>query len=390
MFKNKKILLGVCGGIAAYKAVDLASFLTKQGAEVRTILTQSACELVSPVTFKSITHQKVVTKMFDPQADIEHISLADWADLALVTPATANMIGKIASGIADDLLSTTIMATIAPVCFVPAMNIHMYENSIVQENIEKLKKHGYFFMEPEFGKLACGYEGKGRFPKTNEIIYFAGTHLYYKQDLNNIPILITAGACREKIDPMRFITNLSSGKMGLALARAAYFRGAKVTFVHAAVEENIPEYFETKPGISAAEMYEAVTKEFPKNKIIIKAAAVADFTPVQKSENKIKKNDDLQLELKRTKDILAVLGKRKTKEQILIGFAAESENIIENAINKLQKKNLDFIAANDLSVTGKNETEIILISNEDQIKICGSKFEAAHKILDQIKEKRLG
>ncbi|MCF7793087.1 MAG: bifunctional phosphopantothenoylcysteine decarboxylase/phosphopantothenate--cysteine ligase CoaBC [Candidatus Cloacimonetes bacterium] len=390
MFKNKKILLGVTGGIAAYKAVDVASMLTKLGAEVRTILTSNACELISPVTFKSITHQKVVTRLFDAEADIEHISLADWADLVLIAPATANIIGKVASGIADDLLSTTIMATTAPVCFVPAMNIHMYENPLVQENIQKLTDHGYFFMEPEYGKLACGYEGKGRFPKTNEIIHFAGTYLSYKQDLKDIPILITAGACRESIDPMRFITNYSSGKMGLALARAAHFRGAKVTLVHAAVAEEIPEYFKSIETISAQEMYDIVINEFPKHKITIKTAAVADFTPATKSDHKIKKSDSLNLQMKRTKDILAELGRQKTRDQILVGFAAETENIVENARKKLKAKNLDFIAANNLNVSGKDETEITLISPEVEEKICGTKFEVAHTILDKLKEKLHG
>ncbi|MDO9578829.1 MAG: bifunctional phosphopantothenoylcysteine decarboxylase/phosphopantothenate--cysteine ligase CoaBC [Candidatus Cloacimonadales bacterium] len=388
MFQNKKILLGVTGGIAAYKAVDLASRLTKLGAEVYTIMTTNACELISPVTFKSITHQKVVTKMFDPNADIEHISLADWADIVIIAPATANIIGKVAHGIADDLLSTTIMATTAPVCFVPAMNIHMYENPIVQENVANLTEHGYFFMEPEFGKLACGYEGKGRFPKTQEIVYFLHTHLNYKRDLIGKKILITAGASREEIDPMRFITNHSSGKMGIALARAAHFRGAEVTLIHSVVTEEIPEYLNAIKTISAKEMYEAVLREFPKNEIVIKAAAVADYTPAIKAVQKIKKKDSLNLELTGTKDILAELGKQKKADQILVGFAAESENIIQNAKEKLEKKNLDFIAANDLSVSGKDNTEIILLGKKTELKLSGTKFEVAHQILDQILGKK--
>ena len=388
MFQSKKILLGVTGGIAAYKAVDLASLLTKLGAEVQTIMTANACELISPITFKSITHQKVVTKMFDPNADIEHISLADWADIVIIAPATANIIGKVAHGIADDLLSTTIMATTAPVCFVPAMNIHMYENSIVQENIAKLTEHGYFFIEPEFGKLACGYEGKGRFPKTQEIVYFLHTHLNYKRDLLVKKILITAGANREEIDPMRFITNHSSGKMGIALARAAHFRGAEVTLIHAHVSEEIPEYFNAIKTLSAEEMYEAVIREFPKYDIIFKAAAVADYTSAEKADQKIKKKDSLCLELNRTKDILAELGKQKTESQILVGFAAESENIIQNAREKLEKKNLDFIAANDLIVAGSDLTSITLISKNKEIKIEGTKFEVAHQILDHILGKK--
>ena len=384
MFQNKKILLGVCGGIAAYKAVDLASNLTGMGAEVRTIMTASAYELISPVTFKSITHQKVVTRLFDADADIEHISLADWADIIIVAPATANIIGKVAAGIADDLLSTTIMAATAPVCFVPAMNVHMYENPILQENILKLGEHGYFFLEPETGRLACGYEGKGRFPKTDEILHFAATHLKYQRDLKNIPILITAGASRESIDPMRFITNHSSGRMGLALARAAHFRGARVTLIHAAVSQDIPGYLNGIETLTASEMYDKVLQEFPHHKIIFKTAAVADYTPARQAGQKIKKQDALKLELLRTKDILAELGKLKKKDQILVGFAAESENIIANAREKLVQKNLDFIVANDLKVAGRNDTEVTLISQNSEEKLSGSKFEVAHQIIDRV------
>ncbi|HPR17993.1 MAG TPA: bifunctional phosphopantothenoylcysteine decarboxylase/phosphopantothenate--cysteine ligase CoaBC [Candidatus Cloacimonadota bacterium] len=387
MLKNKKILLGVTGGIAAYKAVELASQLTQKEAIVKTVMTAHAVELVSPLTFKSITHQKVATELFAPEADIEHISLADWADLVLIAPATANLIGKVAGGIADDLLSTTIMATTAPVCFVPAMNVHMYANPLLQENINKLKKYGYFFMEPECGKLACGYEGKGRFPRVEEIIYFAQTHLNYKNDLAGKTILITAGANREDIDPMRFITNHSSGKMGLALARAAYFRGAEVTLISAAMTEAIPPYLKNIRAVSAAEMYEAVMQEFPKNEIIFKTAAVADFTPVSPQTEKIKKKEGLQLALKRTKDILAELGEQKKASQILVGFAAESEQIAENARKKLIAKKLDFIAANDLKTAGEDTTSLLVISSENEIKLEGSKFEVAHRLLDLVQEK---
>ena len=335
MIKNKKILLCITGGIAAYKAVDLASKLTKLGAEVKTIMTANACELISPITFKSITHQPVVTKMFDINSDIEHISLADWAEIIVVAPATANIIGKVAGGIADDLLSTTIMATTAPVLFVPAMNFHMYENPIVQENISKLSKLGYLFMEPEKGMLACGYEGKGRFPKTDEIIYFIQTFLNYKKDLKDIPVLITAGATRENIDPMRFITNHSTGKMGMALARAAYIRGAKVTLISGNITENIPEYLKCIKTSTADEMYKATMKEFSKNQVTFMTAAVSDYTPAKPSKMKIKKADDMILELKRTRDILLELGGEKTSKQTLIGFAAESEKITENSKLKL-------------------------------------------------------
>jgi phosphopantothenoylcysteine decarboxylase/phosphopantothenate--cysteine ligase len=325
--------------------------------------------------------------MFDIDADIEHISLADWTDIIVVAPATANIIGKVAYGIADDLLSTTIMATTAPVLFIPSMNVHMYENPIVQENISKLTKLGYFFMEPEKGMLACGYEGKGRFPKTKEIIYFIQTYLNYKKDLKDIPILITAGATRENIDPIRFITNYSTGKMGIALARAAFIRGAKVTLITGNMVEEIPEYLSTIKTSTADEMYKATTKEFSKNKVTIMTAAVADYTPAQPYKQKIKKADEMLLKLKRTKDILLELGKKKTKKQILVGFAAESENIIKNAKLKLKRKNLDFIIANNLKVAGKDETEIFFIGKGLEEKITGDKFQTAHKILNLILKK---
>ncbi|MEA2095537.1 MAG: bifunctional phosphopantothenoylcysteine decarboxylase/phosphopantothenate--cysteine ligase CoaBC [Candidatus Cloacimonadota bacterium] len=388
MLRDKKILLGITGGIAAYKAVDLASKLTKLGAEVKTIMTTHACEFVSPITFKSITHQPVITKMFDAESDIEHISLADWADIVVIAPATANIIGKTAYGIADDLLSTTIMATTAPVLFVPAMNIHMYENPIVQNNIKKLSDLGYFFMEPEFGILACGYEGKGRYPENEEIVFHIVTYLKYKKDLSDRNVLVTAGASREEIDPMRFITNHSSGKMGLALARAAHIRGANVKLINASISENIPDYLDSVLAISAEEMHNRVLNEFQDFEITFMTAAVADYTPANPSKQKIKKSDDLNLELKRTKDILKELGEKKTNEQILVGFAAESENLKENALQKIKKKNLDFICANNLNVSGKDDTEILVLGEGTEIKLIGSKFSAAHQIIDVIlKEK---
>ena len=384
MLKGKKILLGVTGGIAAYKAVDLASKLVSQGAEVKTIITKNGCEIISPLTFKSITHNSVVTKMFNLEADIEHISLADWADLVVIAPATANIIGKVANGIADDLLSTTIMATTAKVFFVPAMNIHMYENPILQENISKLYNLGYYFMEPEFGRLACGYEGKGRFPKTLEIIFYISTYLHYKRDLKGKSILISAGANQEKIDPMRYITNRSTGKMGLSLARAAHIRGAEITLVHAAISENIPEYFPKIQAISAKEMQLEITKISANYETIIMSAAVADFTPQNYSEQKIKKIDQLKIDLQPTTDIIAELGKRKTDNQFLIGFAAETENISANAKKKFKAKNLDMIVANNLNVAGKENSEIEIISKNDRKKFSGKKFELAHIILDEI------
>jgi len=384
MLKDKKILLGITGGIAAYKAVELAGKFIKCGASVKTIMTRNACEFITPLTVKSITHNAVITKMFDVEADIEHISLADWADIIVVAPATANIIGKVASGIADDLLSTTIMATQAPKLFVPSMNVHMFENPILQENITKLSKLGYLFMEPEEGMLACGYEGKGRFPSVDEIVYFAKSYLFYKKDLVKKRILITAGATRENIDPMRFITNFSSGKMGLALARAAHIRGGDVTLISANLNVEIPYYLNNKKTSTAEEMFKHTISSFTEKEVTFMVAAVSDFTPSEISKQKIKKDKNLNLELIRTKDILTELGKLKSENQILVGFAAESEDIIQNAKLKSKRKNLDFIITNNLKVAGKDKTEISFIGKDIEEKIKGDKFFVAHKILDLI------
>jgi len=384
MLKDKKILLGITGGIAAFKAVELAGKFIKCGASVKTIMTRNACEFITPLTVKSITHNAVITKMFDVEADIEHISLADWADIIVVAPATANIIGKVASGIADDLLSTTIMATQAPVLFVPSMNVHMFENPILQENITKLSKLGYLFMEPEEGMLACGYEGKGRFPSVDEIVYFAKSYLFYKKDLVKKRILITAGATRENIDPMRFITNFSSGKMGLALARAAHIRGGDVTLISANLNVEIPYYLNNKKTSTAEEMFKHTISSFTEKEVTFMVAAVSDFTPSEISKQKIKKDKNLNLELIRTKDILTELGKLKSENQILVGFAAESEDIIQNAKLKSKRKNLDFIITNNLKVAGKDKTEISFIGKDIEEKIKGDKFFVAHKILDLI------
>ncbi len=389
MLKNKKILLCVTGGIAAYKAVDLASRLTKAGAIVKVILTKNACEFINPLTFKAITHQSVSVELFNLEVPIEHISLADWADIVVIAPATANIIGKVASGIADDLLSTTIMATSSPVLFVPAMNVKMYQNPITQANISKLMDYGYFFMEPEKGLLACGYEGKGRFPKVEEIVFYIKSYLKYKCDFLNKKILVTAGACQEAIDPMRFITNYSSGKMGLAIARAAHIRGAKVYLIYADIDIEIPYYLSdsSKKTLSAEKMYFAVTEAFANIDITFMSAAVADYKVENINKEKMKKKGDLTLKLVRTKDILAEIGKRKSESQLLIGFAAESENIKENAYKKLVKKNLNFIAANNISVSGKDNTKIHFISKETEDELNGDKFEVANSMLDIVLEK---
>lgn len=383
MLKDKNILLGVSGGIAAYKAIDLCSRLIKAGAKVRTILTENAKQFVAPLNFSTISHEKAVYDTFNEQDPLDHINLADWADLFIVAPATANIIGKFANGIADDLLSTTNLAITCPTLILPAMNVNMFRKKSVQRNLQILQSDGYHILEPEKGQLACGYEGKGRYPKNEEVVYFADFLLNYNQNLSGKRILITAGANREDIDPMRFISNKSSGKMGLALARSAYFRGAEVTLIHAQIQENIPHYINSISAISAEEMHSKVMENQNNFDIIIMAAAVADYTIAERSEQKIKKKENLQLNLSRTKDILSELGENKGNK-ILVGFAAESENVIENAKSKLQRKNLDFIIANNLQVAGKNETAVYMISSEKQIKFSGTKFEVANYILDSL------
>ena len=401
MIKDKKILLCLCGGIAVYKCVELASLLVKSGAIVKTIMTKSAMEFVSPLTFQSITKETVSYKMFDTRANIEHISLSDWADIIVIVPATANIIGKIASGIADDLLTTTVMAAKCPILIVPAMNVNMYENPIVQENIEKLERYDYKILEPETGWLACGVVDKGRMPCVEEILFAIKTYLYYKLDLKGKSILITAGASIERIDQMRHITNVSSGKMGIALARAAYFRGADVSLVHASVYEKIPYFLKCIKALSASEMYDVSMKLFPDTDCVIMCAAVADFTIKNPLLGKLKKAETLTLNLDKSVDILEEMGKKKDK-QFLIGFAAESENLIENAQKKLEKKNLDIIVANNLSVAGKDEAEIVILkksqsgnadilsasfgTTSDADKMSAfpkEKFYLAHKIIDE-------
>ena len=385
MLKDKHILLGISGGIAAYKIADLASRLKKRGAIIKTVMTENACEFITPTTIAAITNETVSVKHF-PTQEIEHIRLADWADIFVVAPATANIIGKIASGIADDLLTTTILATTAPKLIIPAMNVNMYETKILQYNLKKLKDFGFYILPPDTGKLACGYTGKGRLPDPKEILYFIDSVTNYTTDYKNKKILITAGATIEEIDPMRFISNYSTGKTGLALARAAYIRGAKITLIAADIKDEIPEYIDVIKVKSAKEMYEEVMKIYRNFDLIIKAAAVSDYTPKKFSASKIKKGNDLYLELIRTKDILLELGKNK-KDYKLVGFAAESENILEYAKEKIYKKNLDYIVANNISVAGKEDTSVTIINTQGKSEqISGTKFDVANKILTFIKD----
>ncbi len=384
MLKNKHILIGISGGIAAYKIAELVSRLKKAEAEIKVIMTENACEFITPTTISAITDNEVFTTEF-PTRKIDHITLADWADIFVIAPATANTIAKIAHGMADNLLTTTILACTAKKLIVPAMNVNMYENKIVQNNLKTLQKYGFSIMPPDTGKLACGYTGKGRLPQPSEILHFIDGLLQIEKKLKRQKILITAGATIEEIDPMRYITNYSSGKTGLALARAAYIMGADITLIAANIKENIPEYIKTVKVKSAKEMYETVNAIYKDFDIIIMAAAVSDYTPKTHNNKKIKKSADLKLSLKRTTDILFELGKNKTGQK-LIGFAAETDNLIEYAKEKIKKKNLDYIVANELSVAGKEKTNVWLIDKSGKkINFKGSKLDVAIKILENIK-----
>lgn len=391
--KGKNVAVGVCGGIAAYKVVEVVSRLKKLGAEVDVIMTANAQKFVTPLTFRSLSHRPVITDMFEEpsQWDVRHISLAQKADLFLIAPATANIIGKLACGIADDMLSTTVMATKAPVLIVPAMNFNMYDNPVVQGNIEKLKKLGYRFMEPDIGPMAEeGLSGKGRLPEPAFIVEEAVSILKPDCDLEGVRILVTAGPTREAIDPVRYISNHSSGKMGYSIAKAAAERGADVVLVSGPVSIERPDGVEFVPVVSAADMERAVKERFEGCDVVVMAAAVADYRAAEVSGLKIKKNDDeLALRLEKNTDILKELGKNKGNK-ILAGFCAETDHLLENAAKKLDAKNLDLIVANDVTMEGAGfgtDTNIIKILRRDGTVAdlpLMSKLSAAHAILDEI------
>lgn len=383
--QDKKVLLGVSGGIAAYKAIELASMLYKSGAQIKTIMTDSARELVSAVNFSAITHGTVHHSQFHDSDPIPHINLADWADIVVIAPATANIMAKVANGIADDLLSSTLLACTSPILWIPAMNVHMYDNLATQDNIAILRKRGHFVLKPATGLLACGYDGKGKYPPNQEVIAAIKTYLHYGYDLSGKKILVTAGACSEDIDPMRCITNKSSGKTGLSIARAASLRGAEVSLVYADIKDEIPYHLSMAIlAKSSADMHKAVVELAPNHDTIIMCAAVSDYKPLEVAQSKIKKGNDISLDLIQTVDILKEVSKRRTSGQKIIGFAAETDQIEENAREKLSRKQLDLIVANDLAVAGKDHSEQIFISNTDTIKEKGDKFTLAHKLLDRI------
>lgn len=397
MSKEKCVVMGVTGGIAVYKALDIISALRKKNVDVRVIMTKHAMEFVNPITFQAISQNIVTTDMFEePKAwEIQHISLAKRADVFLVAPATANIIGKVANGIADDMLSTTIMATKAKVIFAPAMNTNMYENPIVQENIKKLKNLGYEFIEPSSGRLACGDEGKGKLAPVQNIVDITMSNLYDKKDLVGKKVLVTAGPTRAEIDPVRFISNHSTGKMGYAIAEEARNRGADVTLISGPTNEEPPIGVNTIKVTTNSEMRDKVLSLYDNSDIVIKSAAVADYKPKEYSNQKIKKGEgSLVIELVRDNDILKELGDKK-KNQILVGFAAESQNVVENAKKKIEKKNLDYIVANDITSkdTGfaSSDNKVIIITKEGEEFALEkmSKRKVARNLFDIILEKRI-
>ncbi len=392
MFAARRITVGITGGIAAYKAAELVSWLTKNNADVHVIMTPSACEFITPLTLRTLSTHAVATEMFtSSDLHVPHINLST-CDLFVVVPATANVIAKYAHGIADDLISSSLLATTAPVLIAPAMNVHMYQNVATQQNIEVLQQRGVHFVEPGVGRLACGTEGIGRLADLDIIEKAICDLLLPQQDFKGLHVLVTAGPTREPIDPVRYLGNRSSGKMGYAIAEAAQKRGAKVTLVSGPVNLPAPSGVELVSVESAHQMYDAVWQRYPQTDIVIKAAAVADFKVKQIAPVKIKKSKDLVLELVANEDILTSLGQKKEK-QILVGFAAETNDLVANATKKLKEKNLDLIVANDVSEAGAGfeiDTNIITTIAADAAAYKQkqwpkmTKREAAEVILDTI------
>jgi len=392
MLKGKKIVVGVTGGIAAYKAAELVRELIRRGAYVKVIMTKNAMEFITPLTLQTLSGNPVSCDMFSliRESEIAHITLAEYPDIMVIAPATANIIGKVASGIADDLLTTTIMATKAPVLICPAMNANMYTNVTVKENIEKLTSRGYLFIEPAYGELACRSEGMGRLPEVAEIVEEVESIMTVK-DLKGERILVTAGPTREPFDPVRYITNYSSGKMGYALAQMARRRGAEVTLVSGPSSLPVPRGVKLISVSSAMEMRNAVMENIEASTIIIKAAAVADYRPALYSNSKIKKQDGpLTISLTRNPDIISEVGKKK-RGRILCGFAVESENLMENAKAKMLEKNMDLIVANDVTKEGagfQSDTNVVKILSRDgdvEDLPMMDKIEVADRILDRIR-----
>jgi phosphopantothenoylcysteine decarboxylase/phosphopantothenate--cysteine ligase len=395
MLNGKCVVLGVTGSIAAYKIANIASALVKQHADVYVIMTKNATNFINPITFETLTGNKCLVETFDRnfEFNVEHVALAKRADIFLVAPASANVIGKIAGGIADDMLTTTIMACEAPKLISPAMNTHMYENAIVQDNLKKLEHYGYEIIDPASGYLACGDTGAGKMPEPEVLLSYIIRTIACEKDLAGKKVLITAGPTQEKIDPVRYITNHSTGKMGYALAENCARRGAEVTLVTGPVSIEPPLFVNVVNITSAAEMAEAVKSRAGEQDIIIKAAAVADYTPAVTYDEKVKKKDgDSSIEIKRTEDILAWLGAHRKSGQFLCGFSMETENMLENSRAKLAKKKVDMIVANNLKVAGAGfgtDTNVVTIITEDDCRELPimSKSGVAAAIVDVILEK---
>ncbi len=389
--ENKKIVIGVTGSIAAYKIAGLCSMLKKKKADVTVIMTQNATNFINPITFETLTGNKCLIDTFDRnfQYDVEHVELAKAAEVFLIAPASANVIAKAAHGIADDMLTTTLLASTCPKLFAPAMNTRMYQNPITQDNLQILKKYGMKVITPASGYLACGDTGEGKMPEVEEL-YDNIIDALTPKDLTGYNVLVTAGPTREKIDPVRFISNHSTGKMGYAIAKQAGMRGAKVTLVSGPVALEAPKGIEVVPVVSAKDMADAVWERADKMDMIIKAAAVADYRPVTTYEDKVKKSgDDMNIALERTDDILAYLGKNKKEGQILCGFSMETKDMLENSKVKLKKKNLDVIVANNLKVAGAGfgtDTNIVTLITKDEVKELPilSKEEVADRILSYL------
>lgn len=396
MLKGKTVLLGVSSSIAAYKAASLASMLVKQHADVHVLMTENATRFISPMVFETLTGNKAPVDTFDRcfQFDVEHVSLAKRADVMMVAPATANVIAKLAHGIADDMLTTTVLACDCPKLISPAMNTRMYENPVTKDNLDTLRKYGWQVVEPASGYLACGDTGKGKLPEPEVLLDWLLQTCAYEKDMEGLRVLVTAGPTQESLDPVRYLTNHSSGKMGYAIAKAAARRGAKVTLVSGPTALEKPRFMEVVDIVSAADMFREVTNRAPEQDIIIKAAAVADYTPAQVAGDKLKKSDaDMSIPLVRTQDILAWLGEHRQKGQFLCGFSMETRDMLENSRKKLQKKHVDMIAANNVKEQGAGfavDTNLLTLITADGERALPlmSKEEAAHALLTEILARR--
>lgn len=392
MLKGKTVVLGVTGSIAAYKMANVASMLVKLHADVHVIMTENACQFITPVTFETLTGYKCMVDTFDRnfQFHVAHISIAKKADVLLVAPASANVIGKLANGIADDMLTTTAMACTCQKIVAPAMNTNMYHNPILQDNLKKLEGYGFTVIAPEKGLLACRDIGDGKMPSEDVLVGHILREIAHEKDLAGMKVIVTAGPTQESVDPVRYITNHSTGKMGYELAKAAMLRGAEVTLVSGVTNLEPPMFVDYVQVKSAGDMFEAMKSRFLDNDIIIKAAAVADYKPKSYSDEKTKKKDgEMSIELDRTQDILKYLGEHRREGQFYCGFSMETQNMLENSRVKLDKKNIDMVVANNLKIAGSGfgtDTNVVtMISKEEEIQLeLLSKAEVAHKILDEI------